>query len=53
MAKLIFKHVVTDEVTNEDYATATTTVGVLSEEKGLIMNLDPNIKKIIYDYLES
>lgn len=53
MAKLVFKHVVTDEVTNEDYATATTTVGVLSEEKGLIMNLDPNIKKIIYDYLES
>lgn len=53
MAKLVFKHVITDEVTNRDYATATTAVGILSDKSGLHMNLDESIKKIIYDYLES
>ena len=53
MAKLIFKHIVTDEVTKKDYAIAITTVGILSDKSGLQMNIDESIKKIIYDYLES
>lgn len=53
MAKLVFKHVITDEVTNKNYALATTTVGILSDKTGLCMNLDDNIRKIINNYLES
>ncbi len=53
LAQMVFRHVVTDEESGDEYASATTTVGILSEKAGLLINLDEKIKRVIYNYLES
>lgn len=51
VARLVFHHVVTDAKTGEDYCIGKTTVGVVSSTRGLMMNLDGDIKVLIDQYL--
>ncbi len=51
VAKLAFKHVVTDAITGIEYARAKTQVSMCSDKRGMIMNLSPKMKQTIEKYL--
>lgn len=53
VAKLKFKHTIVDAVSNKEYAKAETIVGVVSSKRGLLLTLNPQVKSLIEDYLNS
>jgi|BioPla2DNA2_1021312.scaffolds.fasta_scaffold11349_9 acyl-CoA thioester hydrolase len=53
IARLEFKHIVTDAITGQVYAKAKTVIGLLSSKRGLLFHMTEEMKKLINDYLRS